>query len=159
MTTLDGGPSNPPVFSGYKPKLSKDWAALFQPGGISGSINWWKDNSFNSPSSDYLYQSFRTKVQEIFFYDTIFFYFLLIKISFNQVFEPLISGILADVKKLKEGQATSNDTGYGSLAAAILAVIGLLFMLFKMKSVENKRSLGSQMNNLPNQKEISGRVL
>ena len=42
-------------------------APPLQPGGISGSLNWWKDNSFNSPSSDYLYQSFRTKVKKILF--------------------------------------------------------------------------------------------
>ena len=108
-------------------------AAPFQPGGISGPINWWKDNSFNSSSSDYLYQSFRTKV-----------------------FEPLISGILADVKKLKEGQVTSKDIGYGSLAAAILAVIGILFMLFKLKSAGNK---SIHRDNLPKQKENNGRVL
>ena len=83
----------------------------------------------------------------------------MIKISPYQVFEPLISRILTDVTKLKEGQATSYDLGYGSLAAAVFAFIGFLFVFIRMKSVENKRSLGSQINNQANQKENSGRVL
>ena len=33
--------------------------------GISGLVNWWKNDSFNSSLSDYLYSSFRTKVQRL----------------------------------------------------------------------------------------------
>ena len=108
-------------------------AAPLQPGSISGSINWWRDNSFNTPSSDYLYQSFRTKV-----------------------FEPLITGILSDLKKLKERQVTSTDLGYGSLATAIAVFIGLILAFLKIKSLANKNI---QRDIPPKQNDDNGRVL
>ena len=33
-----------------------------QSGGVSAKLDWWRDSSFNSPSSSYLYTSFREKV-------------------------------------------------------------------------------------------------
>ena len=56
-----------------------------------------------------------------------------------------MSGIMSDLQKLKQGQAAAAYLGYGSLAAAILAMLGFLYILFRVKTT-GKGSMGSQKN-------------
>jgi hypothetical protein len=79
-------------------------------GGVSAKVDWWRDNSFNTPSSQYLYSSFREKV-----------------------FEPLVDKIFGDIQLLKQGQVVIGDLGYGSLAAGLIAVMGVIYLLVEMK--------------------------
>ena len=94
-----------------------------QSGGISGKLIWWWNNSFNSASLDYLYNSFREKV-----------------------YEPMMTGLLADIQKLKQGQVVAADIGYGSLAAGIIALIGMLYLAMIIK-LTNKANKGFQIKN------------
>ncbi len=91
-----------------------------QSGGVSAKVRWWRDNSFNSPSSEYLYSSFREKV-----------------------FEPIVDQIFGDIQKLRKGQVVIGDLGYGSLSAGIIAVIGVIYVMVKMKIASQARQ-GSQ---------------
>ncbi len=88
--------------------------------GVSAKLDWWRDGSFNSPSSEYLYSSFREKV-----------------------FEPLVDKILGDIQTLKHGQVVIGDLGYGSLAAGLIAVIGVVYLMVKMKIARQVKE-GSQ---------------
>ena len=81
-----------------------------QSAGVSAKLDWWKDGSFNSASSEYMYSSFREKV-----------------------FEPLIDKILGDIQTLKHGQVVVGDLGYGSLATGLIAVVGMVYLMIKMK--------------------------
>ena len=89
-------------------------------GGVSAKVDWWRDNSFNSPSSEYLYSSFREKV-----------------------FEPLVDKIFGDIQLLRQGQVVNGNIGYGSLAAGLIAVIGVIYLMVKMKIARQVRE-GSQ---------------
>ena len=91
-----------------------------QSAGVSAKVDWWRDNSFNSPSSEYLYSSFREKV-----------------------FEPLVDKIFGDIQLLRQGQVVIGDLGYGSLAAGLIAVIGVIYLMVKMKIARQVRE-GSQ---------------
>ena len=105
-----------------------------QSGGISGKLDWWRNNSFNSASPDYLYNSFREKV-----------------------YEPMMTGLLADIQKLKQGQVVAADIGYGSLAAGIIALIGMLYLAMRIK-LRNNANKGFQIKNRKNVDETA-RVL
>ena len=87
-----------------------------QTGGVSAKVGWWRDGSFNSPSSEYLYSSFREKV-----------------------FEPIVDQIFGDIQKLRKGQVVIGELGYGSLAAGILAVIGVIYVIVRMKIASQTR--------------------
>ena len=92
--------------------------------GVSGKLVWWKGDSFNTATnSQYMYSSFREKV-----------------------FEPLMDRILAELKALKKEQTVNDDLTYGSLAAGVCAILGLAFILFKMK-LARKANEGSKDNN------------
>ena len=81
-----------------------------QSAGVSAKLDWWKNNSFNSASSQYMYSSFREKV-----------------------FEPLIDKILGEIQNLKHGQVVVGDLGYGSLATGLIALVGMGYLMIKMK--------------------------
>ena len=85
-------------------------------GGVSAKVDWWRNNSFNSPSSEYLYSSFREKV-----------------------FEPLVDKIFGDIQQLRQGQVIIGDIGYGSLAAGVIAVSGVIYLMVKMKIARQVR--------------------
>ena len=87
-----------------------------QSGGVSAKVGWWRDGSFNSPSSEYLYSSFREKV-----------------------FEPIVDQIFGDIQKLRKGQVFIGELGYGSLSAGILAVIGVVYVIVRMKIANQTR--------------------
>lgn len=91
-------------------------------GRVSAKVDWWRDNSFNSPSSEYLYSSFREKV-----------------------FEPLVDKIFGDIQLLRQGQVVIGDIGYGSLAAGVIAVIDVIYLMVKMKITRQVRK-GSPNN-------------
>ncbi len=91
-----------------------------QSGGVSAKVDWWPDNSFNSPSSEYFYSLFREKV-----------------------FEPLVDKIFGDIQLLRQGQVVIGDLGYGSLAAGLKAVVGVIYLMVKMKIARQVRE-GSQ---------------
>ena len=94
-----------------------------QSAGVSAKLNLWRQDSFNSASSDYLYTSFREKV-----------------------FEPLMDKLLGDVQRLKHGQMITEDLGYGSLATGIIALVGMLYLEIRMK-MASKASRGAQVKN------------
>ena len=87
-----------------------------QSGGVSAKVGWWRNGSFNSPSSEYLYSSFRDKV-----------------------FEPIVDQILGDIQKLRKGQEFIGEVGYGSLSAGILAVLGVIYVIVRMKITNQTR--------------------
>jgi hypothetical protein len=87
-----------------------------QSGGVSAKVGWWRNGSFNSPSSEYLYSSFRDKV-----------------------FEPIVDQILGDIQKLRKGQEFIGEVGYGSLSVGILAVLGVIYVTVRMKLTNQTR--------------------
>ena len=123
-----------------------------QSAGVSAKLDWWRENSFNSASSNYLYTSFREKVITL---GVIFVLFFLFFDNFlQQVFEPLMDKLLNDVQTLKKGQTFAEDMGIGALSAGLIALAGMVY-LFVRVNMFNKNIKGFNSTN----KNESTRVL
>ena len=54
--------------------------------------------------------------------------------------------LLGDVQRLKHGQMIAEDLGYGSLATGIIALVGMLYLVIRLK-MASKASRGAQVKN------------
>ncbi len=69
----------------------------------------------------------------------------------------MMTGLLSDIQELKQGQVVAADIGYGSLAAGIIALIGMLYLAMRIK-LRNNANKGFQIKNIKNIDETA-RVL
>ena len=54
--------------------------------------------------------------------------------------------LLGDIQRLKHGQMVAEDLGYGSLATGIIALVGLFYLVVRMK-MASKATRGAQIKN------------